>query len=457
MVNMVGFQWGPNSRGTMDIIWSCFLVLVPALWTVVHTNVPAAGETFWSLMLRRLRWACMCIFIPSMLTMVAGAQWDSACKSVRKMQKLPQLRGQPAKWRIAHAFYANSGGFLLQCPDCEPFPVNAASIYYLVSRGYISLPELSTDMIRDKSKAGHFAKAFAISQGLWLVLQSIARAVQGLPITQIELFTLGSAVSTVMPYCFWWQKPQDVSTAMTISCLYSVAKIRKDAGLPSEEWQRTPLDWVEEEGCMWTRREVFSQFGLGRVGAAEKDEEAHPRKRDGGTQDSFLSKSRQRPLQRIPNDAILAPADPPNKVLVAIALSSAVHWCIHLMGWNLAFPTIAERQLWRASAVVQAATTTLTIVTTRVVGAAGYSGRFSLALIWVNASKSQPQAGPDKKGNKKRCWSGPTTLPDVVVTLATVIGVLAKLLLMIEVVISFRSLPEGVYDSVNWLTFIPHV
>lgn len=110
MVHTVGFEWGPNTRGTFDIIWSCVLVLITAVWTVVHINIPAYGEGFWRVVLRRLRWGCVSVFAPDFLTLVAAAQWDSASKSLAKMQTLPQLRDDQEKWRLEHTFYANSGG-----------------------------------------------------------------------------------------------------------------------------------------------------------------------------------------------------------------------------------------------------------------------------------------------------------------------------------------------------------
>lgn len=110
MANMVGFQWGANNRGTIDIVWSCVLVLLTAVWTVVHTNLPAAGEGLWRTIVRRLRWGCACVFAPDFVTLMAAAQWESASNSVEEMNTLPQLKDHPVKWRMEHAFYANSGG-----------------------------------------------------------------------------------------------------------------------------------------------------------------------------------------------------------------------------------------------------------------------------------------------------------------------------------------------------------
>lgn len=110
MTVMVGFQWGGDVRGTVDIIWSCVLVLVTAVWTVIHVNIPAPGDGLWTTMSRRLRWGFACVFAPDMLTLVAASQWDAAARSVESMNELEQVRDHPNKWQMEHAFYANSGG-----------------------------------------------------------------------------------------------------------------------------------------------------------------------------------------------------------------------------------------------------------------------------------------------------------------------------------------------------------
>ena len=109
----IGWVFGPDTRGTIDIIYSCIVVLITAIWTVIHLNLPAKGDSGWRIVLRRIRWGCVSIFAPDFLTLVAAAQWDSAQKSVAQMRLLPELRDNEDKWCLEHAFYANSGGELV--------------------------------------------------------------------------------------------------------------------------------------------------------------------------------------------------------------------------------------------------------------------------------------------------------------------------------------------------------
>jgi hypothetical protein len=105
-----GWVQGPDTRGTLDIIWSCVAVLVTALWTVLHLNVPGEGDGLRHLFARKIRWGCASVLAPDFLTLVAASQWDAAKKSVAKMRELKEVADDNSKWCMEHAFYANSGG-----------------------------------------------------------------------------------------------------------------------------------------------------------------------------------------------------------------------------------------------------------------------------------------------------------------------------------------------------------
>lgn len=529
----VGFVYGPNTRGTMDIVYGCLVVLITAIWTVVHINIPAAGETWWRVLFRRFRWGCVSIFAPDFLTLLAASQWDAATKSVARMRQLSKVEADGGRWRLEHAFYANSGGFLLQCPDCAAFPVNAASVYFLVSKGYIDLPDMTADEIKDKSKADSFAKFAAIFQGFWLIAQTIARLVQGLPLSQLELFTLAFVVSTAMSYYFWWRKPQNVSTPTVIPCPLPVAKIRADAGLAHGDWTSTPMDFVECEGRRWRRRDMFQNFDLeaaprrtektsdapagndttpedgkttekenkleGEVGerggiskcmgseadlspvspsnAFEKEEvgykrvdsdltlvctpiiprpskQAPLRVGNPASEDEEYTTTQRQPVKRVPDDATLPPARIPPKIILSLVLPSMLHSTIHLLGWDLEYPTDIERQLWRAAAVTLTAASCVSIAITRLLALVGYRGRYNLVYVWVNADYDEPEG--DQRGGLRRP-AGSFPLIEVLLWLFTAGLIIARLYIIVEVVVSLRAMPRDVFITVNWIDFLPHV
>ena len=59
---------------------------------------------------------------------------------------------------MIHAFFADMGGFLLESPGSELFPIDAEQLFQLVKAGYISYPNLEAEDIKDKSKSDSMAR-----------------------------------------------------------------------------------------------------------------------------------------------------------------------------------------------------------------------------------------------------------------------------------------------------------
>lgn len=173
----------PNQRGTIDILWTCLTTLFICLWIQLHLNVPANHEGFFHQSLRRFRWLLLGGLVPEALLLAAGGQWASAKRSVADMKKL-ELENT---WTLAHGFYADSGGFVLQAPDAQPFPISAKQVHYLVKNGFIAAPDITQKEILDKSKADKFTKTIACLQTFWFITQCIARIINRLPLTPLEL------------------------------------------------------------------------------------------------------------------------------------------------------------------------------------------------------------------------------------------------------------------------------
>ncbi|RPA80929.1 hypothetical protein BJ508DRAFT_117441 [Ascobolus immersus RN42] len=71
--------------------------------------------------------------------------------------------------------------------------------------------------VEDKSKANQFVKFVVIAQTLWFIAQCVARVIQGLGLTPIELNTAMHVVCAIIMNCLWWHKPFDVQTPLIIS------------------------------------------------------------------------------------------------------------------------------------------------------------------------------------------------------------------------------------------------
>ena len=80
----------------------------------------------------------------------------------------------------------------------------------LLHENLITFPTITREEINDKSKGDALSKGIAYLQLAWFIAQNIARAVQGLAITELELTTAALAGLNSAMYLFWWSKPLDV-------------------------------------------------------------------------------------------------------------------------------------------------------------------------------------------------------------------------------------------------------
>ena len=391
----------PNQRGTLDIIWSCASTLAICCWAMVHLNVPAQSDKHWTLFLRKLRWLMLALLAPELVMLFACGQWASAQRSVADMKALGHH-----KWTMVHAFYADMGGFLLVSPDSTPFPISAKQVHYLVSQGFLQLPNITRAEIWDKSKADMFAKSVASFQAAWLVAQVVSRGVQRLPVTLLELSTVALISCTGAALYFWFFKPLNVETPTVVNLDICITEIYSRAGKEAKAaWKDTPLDFIEPD--IYTS----SQLPFGRhVGVKE------------------------RPLPRLPNDRDSRLHS--LRVIIIAALPTASFSLLHLIAWDFDFPTRFEQLMWRWTCV--------SMVIVLGVGCTIEAG--SIVAEGFTAS------GLTTLKRYKLRW--PTNL------LFFIPGALymsARLIVIIEIIISLRLLPSGSFEVVQWSDFLPHL
>jgi hypothetical protein len=120
---------------------------------------------------------------------------------------------------MVHSFYASMGGFALDISsdsNLEPFIANcsqltltAQGVLLLAATGY-ALPDLCKKSILDRSKADNLTKALVCLQAGYMIVQCGSRVASRLPLTFLEVNTLGHVLCALVMYCFWLQKPQDI-------------------------------------------------------------------------------------------------------------------------------------------------------------------------------------------------------------------------------------------------------
>jgi len=110
---------------------------------------------------------------------------------------------------MTHGYFIQMGGLVftregtteILCPE---------KLNILVRESGIRFPNIGREDIEDRSKGDGFSKSMAILQTFWFMAQCITRKINGLPITQLEIFTVAFTALNGAMYFFWWNKPQDV-------------------------------------------------------------------------------------------------------------------------------------------------------------------------------------------------------------------------------------------------------
>jgi hypothetical protein len=107
----------------------------------------------------------------------------------------------------------------------HPIHLQPKELHELVRSKQVPWPEVDENDVEARSKADWLVKLLALAQILWFVIQIISRAIQGLEITTLELFTQGIVFCAIILYGLWWDKPFDVQQPLVIQAKDSVPQV----------------------------------------------------------------------------------------------------------------------------------------------------------------------------------------------------------------------------------------
>ncbi|PBK80277.1 hypothetical protein ARMGADRAFT_860402, partial [Armillaria gallica] len=182
-------------RTLLSIVWSCLATIFVCTWLAVHPNVPGRNITTKgaiSCAVEHAKIIAITILAPETIVGWAAEQFIVAWKlrhgdlSYRTISQNPR-------------FLVHVPGTLVTLSALEHEP-------NLVQ----NLVAISSETIEDKSKGDALSKAFSILQISWFILQCIARYIQHLPITLLEMTALAFAGLSIIMYFLWWYKPLNV-------------------------------------------------------------------------------------------------------------------------------------------------------------------------------------------------------------------------------------------------------
>lgn len=431
-----GWVSAPNTRGTIDIIWSSFLTIFLCTWTAVCLNIPHPNDTKFKIFLRKTKWMLWAIIGPEIVLSVAIGQYASARRSVKRFKMLGH------NWTIRHGFFADMGGILLQPRHSTPFLVNSRQLSYLVEKGYVEVPSITAEEIWDKSKADTLAKTITLAQASWLVIQLLGRAALRLPTTTLELSAGAIVLCTFGTFICWLGKPTDVQKGITLYTEATTSQILIEAGeAAAAPYRHTPLDFVAKES-LTCGYDLMGFFNL-------------------------RCDNPERPMRQFPNDRF------PNistwEKFALFCITSA-YASTHLIPWNFSFPTRTELLLWRISSSIFTGVTVFFWVL-ETAAARQRFGRWDKYLIWLRLKKPPIDLTADEKRDLARqdtidrlnsfereqrkakamvAWEVWVLLPIVL------LYVVARLYMIVEVFVSLREVPRGVFKTFEIADLLPH-
>ncbi|KAI5819294.1 hypothetical protein BZA77DRAFT_276262 [Pyronema omphalodes] len=207
----------PKERGTLTIIFSCGTALGLCVWTGVHLNVdPSASggykqstiETV-SRLLGKLVWALIALFAPDIVLTVAVHQFLVAYEYQQAKKKHMEPKKQ---MELKMAFFATMGGFCIEEMTVDGPRWKSLKVDTLRRlRTMDIIHDYPLSEIDDKSKASGIAKILVCFQTGWILLQCLARHLNGLHITMLEMNTAVHVLFAIVMYGVWWRKPFDVA------------------------------------------------------------------------------------------------------------------------------------------------------------------------------------------------------------------------------------------------------
>ncbi|KAJ7029019.1 hypothetical protein C8F04DRAFT_1043653, partial [Mycena alexandri] len=397
-----------NCRKLSDILAGCLTTISAAIWVSVHPNVPAPGQSRVKLVFRRLGLMLVAVIAPELIVFFAIRQFYAARDFVCEFPEDIEIT-------LTHGFFFSMGGFVSRAKGHPITTIAQLNQPEVGDRYKEDIRNTTYDAIMDRSKSDALAKGYALSQGVWFILQISTRFAKRLPTSELEIATLAYAVVNVFTWVIWWHKPYDVHQAILVGpdeepdvdrsprSSLTDGNIAGASGRDSEATEVNPsTNGFDDSVGVWgsaiggeadqgsTTKTTQSNIEGGNP--VVKDTVQHgPSPRTSTTNYVNLSTSNPpapqgglnfstrleisvlrgaiqgtykdyEPLGTPAVPALWSSPKSPPKAQLAAMLVAIVFGMIHCIAWNASFPSAPEHMLWRVCAAWTAGYPTVILV-----------------------------------------------------------------------------------------------
>ncbi|KAF8648136.1 hypothetical protein AX16_006386 [Volvariella volvacea WC 439] len=417
----------PNKRRTIfDIVYSCLGVIFLCTYISIHHNIPDQNDSWGKKTWLKVRTMVYAMVAPEIVIMWALRQ------RIMAGEIAGSKRAKELKWTRTHGFFIQMGGLMVEVEKGEKYEV-------VYSIGILEdLPAIRKKEIQDRGKGDILAKAIVVLQTLWFVVQCIARRVENLVLTELELVTLAFAALNTLTYILWWDKPLNVEYPIYFDKegkRVDGPEEKEDEGWYKKVWSAVTGNWNQHRGEEGVGLLEDSQENGGRY-AVKSVWEDMIKKPFGIVFGPLLEMTNVEKAVRAtsvhPFYAAILNEDQHRLAYFVASVIGVIFGGIHLIGWNFSFLTITELWLWRASSLV------LTIIPA------------FIPISWISIA--------DPSHN----WHVERGVVDklfgfLVTRIGTPLYVVARLIILFLAFFSLRDLPDSAYKNVKWSNFIPHI
>lgn len=372
-----------------------------------------------------------------------------------QMERTSRLRKY--HFGIVHVFYAIMGGFVFDtsCNDetasatestgahnTRDVPEFETFIYIMRYFPHI-IPDISEDSITDRAESSGLSKALLVIQIGWFCTNCVARLIQRLPLSLLEVSTISHAICTFLTYFAWWSKPLNIAEGTTMrgtEALEVYALLMCSAEEYSEALRIAQRMAAGDRTLV--RRKTVRNSRMPKISI-------HKEK-------TILAANALRHLLPVPkappqtpfrnHHGMSAPGSIRSKAhpnalydYIAIALSPVLYGLVHFLVWSHNFPTPLEHLFWRAS----------TIVVT-------FSGLFWVPLA-LGLRRLEERYAKSENGCAKFITVVALIPVGLVVQTIPIAYIVASAFLIAESLRQLFFLDPAVYQPASWPNYLPHV
>ncbi|THU87507.1 hypothetical protein K435DRAFT_969862 [Dendrothele bispora CBS 962.96] len=314
---------------------------------------------------------------------------------------------------------------------------------FLIQHKYIDITE---DEITARSKTDFLTKSIAVVQTTWFIVQCIARVVEGLVVTDLEIVTVAFALLNIATYILWWNKPQRIRYPVKIDYCrrHATGKSRVKVKTQDRSFKER-VKAMFTSFCDWLRQRSTGAWNSFKKWIEKNWEDSIKRSSSWPVRIIFFL-ILDLPLGNTFSFSIFhlstdkgsyqtgLESDPPSLYPTVISLF-LVFGGIHCAPWNSTFPTHIEQILWRVSAVTVTA--------------------FPLVWLPLFGAGNRDLDGDGFKGMAIRLFG--YALVGLVLVFLPLAYIWARITLIVIAFTELRALPPSAYQTVDWARFIPHI